>query len=758
MTLNFKAPGILAQVGFGVNEIASAMTIANYTGAFFSRKDAARVFEPLTTLYDVQLKEIPLWLQSVRFDRSGTILGPNRMKVPLENKMPGLQIDSVEGIASFMALITRYVEGVEAVVDYVQDLLRGDYYIVSGGVLENPGQSHAKMPFSLRDHLCKFVNNVADADADSAQRQECVQLLHQLIQKVGGCRFLKKVTEHARFDNQKLLRQMLGKKTYIVGRPKDHFNTLSAGSATIALAAQANGANIRVFCMTDQGNLEIGGKSVTPRRSNPFIVTLWLIDPPSKLTHELGSLPLQESSKDVPNVMNAAYAGMAEISALVARQLDCNLAPADSLEIWRRAVACGVGAKWVVNPNSTRRLTLKLNDDSLVGDVTSQAGDLARRQVRGSIRDSKHELARKCASILHGFFRYKEYEDPKYDMILDFTTIAYSVGCLQRLVSNNSPLLSAYAWSIDCSVPGPNPALQMQNDARVFAEQMVGEGVGLTRIIWQAASIWGGGNLASNVVAVQDRIIGIVCPNVSVILDILIDPAYIAQHGIEKGIMSLNTGSPVTLPRDPTSGLVLAGEPMTDHTRRVLRKGGRNVIPETEAKLLFSIEPFSHMHGGLSAIICAWESGEVALRLNPATLLHNLLAKRTLQNWQSWSEKPSNSDELLPIHRSELLNLEDFSIEGGTGVVRAQGRFDWQLAAAGCVYKNEVIMLVHDEEVEGLRTARDENLTHIGPRNILIILCGGDMDFPEHQPRSEYRLNGEVFEPPSAGTPWFGSI
>lgn len=38
MTLNFKAPGILAQIGFSVNEIASAMTIAHYAGAFFSRK------------------------------------------------------------------------------------------------------------------------------------------------------------------------------------------------------------------------------------------------------------------------------------------------------------------------------------------------------------------------------------------------------------------------------------------------------------------------------------------------------------------------------------------------------------------------------------------------------------------------------------------------------------------------------------------------------------------------------------------------
>ena len=158
--------------------------------------------------------------------------------------MPDIQIDSIEGIASFVVLTTRYVEGVDAVVDYVQHLLCGDYYIISGGVLENPATTQARMPFSLRDHLRKFVNSVADTDSDSVQRQQCVESLHQLIDKVGGCRFLKKVNEHARSDNQKLLRQMLGQHTYISDRAKDQLDTFSAGSATIALAAQANGANI----------------------------------------------------------------------------------------------------------------------------------------------------------------------------------------------------------------------------------------------------------------------------------------------------------------------------------------------------------------------------------------------------------------------------------------------------------------------------------------------------------------------------------
>ena len=417
--------------------------------------------------------------------------------------------------------------------------------------------------------------------------------------------------------------------------------------------------------------------------------------------------------------MNPAYGGMAEISALLARQLDCDLAPADSFEIWERAVASGACAEWCVSTDSPRRLALKLSDDSLAGDIVPQAGDLARRQIRGSVRDSKLQLSRKPASILHDFFQYTHYEDAKFDTIMEFVTIAYSIGCLQQLVSNDPPMLSSYAWSIDCSSSGPNPAFQMQNDVRIFAEQMVGQGVSLQRLLWQAACVWGGGNLPNNVTAVHDRIIGIVCPNISIILDILTNTLGTAEHGIRSGIMSLHTGSPVTVPRDLTSGMVLAGEPMADKARRQLHNDRRSVSPETDSKLLFSIEPFTHMEGGLSAIICAWESGEVALRLNPAIVLHNLLAKRTLQGWQAWSKESSN--ELFQIHRSELLRLEDFQVDGGIGVVRAQRRFDWQVAAAGCVYKNEAIMLVQAEDVEEIRRAKDEMHAEIGPRNKMII-------------------------------------
>jgi len=59
MTLTFKGPSVLTSIGFGLNEIASAMTIANYTGAFFSRKDNARIFDPLAQGYGLQLRVIP---------------------------------------------------------------------------------------------------------------------------------------------------------------------------------------------------------------------------------------------------------------------------------------------------------------------------------------------------------------------------------------------------------------------------------------------------------------------------------------------------------------------------------------------------------------------------------------------------------------------------------------------------------------------------------------------------------------------------
>ena len=116
--------------------------------------------------------------------------------------------------------------------------------------------------------------------------------------------------------------------------------------------------------------------------------------------------------------------------------------------------------------------------------------------------------------------------------------------------------------------------------------------------------------------------------------------------------------------------------------------------------------------------------------MNPVTVLHNLLANRTLRGWQAGSNESSN--KLSPIHRSELLRFEDFGIDGGVGIVRAQRRSDWQVAAGGCVYKNEAIMLVQAEEVEEVHRAKGEMHALIGPKNKLIVLCGGDVEFLEH--------------------------
>lgn len=85
MTLNFRGSSILTSIGLGLNEISSAMTIANYTGAFFSRKDTARIFDPLTKACGLQLKTIPPWLQGVHFDRNGTIVSFNGFKASCEN-------------------------------------------------------------------------------------------------------------------------------------------------------------------------------------------------------------------------------------------------------------------------------------------------------------------------------------------------------------------------------------------------------------------------------------------------------------------------------------------------------------------------------------------------------------------------------------------------------------------------------------------------------------------------------------------------
>ncbi|PMD32175.1 hypothetical protein L207DRAFT_572434 [Hyaloscypha variabilis F] len=201
MTLVPSTLGQLIQTQLGVNELASAVVVGKAVGSLITRQSDASFFLPLQRKYGLFVRDIPKYLQSITFDRSGTILGDRQRRIPVENTLEGVKLDSVEGIATFMVLILRHVESPADIVDYLEDMLKGEFRLVGR------------------------------ARSDEASKDTVTARTRALLIPFARTSSWPRAREQA------------------ASYP-------SQGAAMIALAAAANGARIRVLCMThDKGTV-----------------------------------------------------------------------------------------------------------------------------------------------------------------------------------------------------------------------------------------------------------------------------------------------------------------------------------------------------------------------------------------------------------------------------------------------------------------------------------------------------------------------
>ena len=211
--MTLQGPGGAGQLSFqlGVNEIASAITVGKFVGSLFTRPKDAEIFPPLEQGFDIYLRRVPEWLQYISFKRSGTVLGSGQKKLAVKDTLPGLTLESVVGIATFLVLILRYVETAEDIVDYLQNLLKGEYGIVCGGKLESVGNEPpmASLPFSIREPLRSYVRGVLDADADSSQHHRCLSWLSRLSLLVGNTKDLLSTSVYSHTDHRRFIKFLL---------------------------------------------------------------------------------------------------------------------------------------------------------------------------------------------------------------------------------------------------------------------------------------------------------------------------------------------------------------------------------------------------------------------------------------------------------------------------------------------------------------------------------------------------------------------
>jgi len=735
MTLVLSTLGQLIQTQLGVNELASAVVVGKAVGSLITRKSDASIFLPLQQKYGLFVRNIPKYLQSITFDRSGTILGDRQRRIPVQNTLEGVNLDTVEGIATFMVLILRHVESPTDIVEYLEDLLKGEFQLV--GRATSDESSNASLPYSLRQILQAFVSAVIDADADSPQTNRLRQLTAQLVFAVGNAKFLQSVTEPSQHEQERFLSHLLAPDPSHEQEIKS-FHTLSAGAAMIALAAVANGASIRILCMThDKGTVVLSESDSKSHRgvARTLEVILWLVQPPPDIAEQLRAISHREDfqPRTTFSGMLPILGGAAEVSSIVAQQIGCKCSHEEILEFWVKGLRAGGLCTWnsrVEFRESRLTLLCFLEERSLSTECELPPGllRLASRQFEAPRNDIRHKLAEKAASILHATLQYSIYDGvgtERLDQALNFIIVAFFVGCVGRLASNTPERLRAYAWT--ANIQG----------FRGHAEALVSQGLEINTVVLAAARIWGGLTPSfSPEILPGKTLMGIACPQTTILLNILSRPEEIALYGLEKGFFTLNQGSIPLIPRDQYSGLVFGG------TRRV-RQPLQNLdaacqIPAeepVEQRLIFTLEPATGENGILAVLLCAWQHGNVVLELNPYETLCGLAGRRSISRLIPTPELVSIYPKGTQFNLSHMGDRELLSFGGGFKVyngimlIRAGLRVDLQIAAAGNHEGPHTLMIVTEDDAAYIRNA--QQLQDSVPK--ILTMCPGDdvVDFKD---------------------------
>jgi hypothetical protein len=723
MTLVLSAAGQLLQSQLGVNELASAFTVGSYVGSIFTRSSDARIYAPLAAGYGLFIRPVPEHLKSVMFDRDGTVFGENQRKLHVDHTLDDVSIDTIDGIATFLILILRYVETQQEILEYIKDLLQGKFQLVHGGRLakEDLEEAPASLPFSMKP-LYSHVRAVLDADAKSNQSQKSLNWMAELYSIVGSANDLQKSSKYSHADYGRFLKALLGGHLDGGGSrlSKQHFHTFSMGTAMICLAALANGANIRLNVVNRLGDFSIPQSGPTFTRGEPFRVTLWLTDPPPNISSAIRlDPPLKRTWREANENTLPIHGGNSELSRAIASQMGCNIPRDEILELWERAIAAGRNASWESCPRTTyiKAFNIRLSTGFLQRLQEPNLEPLSRMFYNGPRSDRMHLLARRVSEIYHGFYQCSNYSkmDPNRledaSVTMRFISGAFAIGCIRSLVSNHPDELASFCWTLYLH----GGELDTEKFGSLAATMTTG-GFSFDELLIIVGKIWAG-LMASMRIApefsgvTQSRgnvpIVGVVCPHGTVLLDIINDPKKVASKGLNGGLMSLYEGSVPLLPQDP-QGIIWASE--VSSSERAVNQNARTHITTIrkmdEGDFLFTAEPLVEHSGKLCLVLCAWKFGDVIFQLNPADVLFNLVGCRSIEAATSHPTRDQfkSTSGFKRVPRDSLylsLKLMEF-IGDGIGVLETDNRLDLQVIAAGHFDGGDAMILTEEGDAKVL--------------------------------------------------------
>lgn len=351
-----------------------------------------------------------------------------------------------------------------------------------------------------------------------------------------------------------------------------------------------------------------------------------------------------------------------------------------------------------------------------------------------------------AATILHKVVYYSNYEclgNTWFRVAIEHVMISHAVGCLKSLVSAGRELLSHYCWTTNCELDesglhfDPNRSRNIINLSR----HLFRDGVSIQDCMWVMACVWGGSTPEHHGhvnIATHDRVIGIAAPELTFLSDVLRNPKQLASRGLTGGFISVQAGSIPVLPRDGSTNLVIAADldAANSKVNYVFGRGPRHLPEEDTAGILFSTEPYFGQGGSLCAVLCAWQYGQVLSELDPLRVLSNLIIHRTLASYRrnrsgAVLAHPSHlRHSFLPLRRAELpilqsstpRTMKQFKNSPLTAIVRAEGRTDWQVVAAGAVNPGKMILACEEgESLEEMLTSgrQDPDASH----GCLVVVC-----------------------------------
>ena len=720
MTLVLGVANGLQQLQFGFNELASALVIGKIVGTAFTLQTDAEVFNILEYKYEVRLKAIPDWMRTFQFSRTGVIHGQGMRRLNCSSLMDNIDVESLQGFASMIVLCCRYVMSTNAIVGVLEGFLGSGQEAVYPGKLGDHG---ARLSIPVKALLANFVRATIDSDANSQQAADVFKWMADLASDVGVSTKIQLTSRRAHEQNRLFIAKMMGDMKPTEGAedglPRERFqlvsHTLSMATASVALAAAANGADVSVECITQNGIKTI------PQRSSPskFVLRLWLRQPPMEISNFLSYAEARKRGEDDgPGAEDGIYStvifgGNMETALNVGKAIgygNRDLGGIDNAKIkhclydlWMKGVRKGNCLRWEVAEHDFESLRwevypvptlhIRLMDHDKTFSTPPELDSLI--DVLHTLDERLDPLARAIAIIIHEVYHYSEYPKNKFGLFakaMEFVSIAISVGLLQA--STFAPAKDMNFYALQQGAICRNGAL------KEFLPLACTEGFGHQKLLWAAATLWGGASAETQGgVPVGNRVMGIVAPHCTIILEILRDPISFARSRMSGPLLVLLRGSMPLLPRSARSGFVLAADVahisrvpfdclkaksiirsnLPDYLAGLELSNPENELINPENELVITIEP-SIESGSSASVFCGWFAGDLNFELDPLVAFNNLIRRVPS------SELPEfcYASNFAVMSQMDLIDINHFQLANGGAVFNTYSDPAWLLAAAGC--------------------------------------------------------------------------